>query len=214
MIMAKEAAHSTINVNPEKASPSFCSGATYTAFLQLLSVLQKQDGLALSDEVQKLLLVSGQPDGSGVWGRWNANGPGTARLFFELGLGRNFTMEKLSEAKPGDFLKIFWNDEIGAKEQGHSVIFTGLRQKELVRELCFWSSNKPSLESSEGGRGEKCVNVAKIRFGLFSRLEHPERLADVPEKMGLRTKKYVDSYLQSMLKETSSQREVCEKVGC
>ena len=44
------------------------------------------------------LLIAHQRDGQGVWGRWNANGPGTARLFTELRLGRNFT--DFAEARP------------------------------------------------------------------------------------------------------------------
>ena len=31
------------------------------------------------------LLVTGQADGTGVWGRWNSNGPGTGRLFWPSG---------------------------------------------------------------------------------------------------------------------------------
>jgi hypothetical protein len=69
------------------------------------------------------LLIRGQGDGVGIWGRWNANGPGTARLFEELHLGKNFT--SFEEARPGDFMKIFWNDNIGGTESGHSVIYLG-----------------------------------------------------------------------------------------
>ncbi len=53
------------------------------------------------------------PDGESLWGRWNANGPGTARLFHELKLGRNFT--DFADARPGDFMKIFWTDAVGKK---------------------------------------------------------------------------------------------------
>jgi hypothetical protein len=35
-------------------------------------------------------MIRGQRDGEGIWGRWNANGPGTARLFHEMNLGENF----------------------------------------------------------------------------------------------------------------------------
>lgn len=198
----------------EKAAPSFCSAATYLAFIQLLNRLQQNKAFQLTSETQKELLIYGQPDGSGVWGRWNANGPGTARLFYELGLGRNFTMDKLNEAQPGDFLKIFWNDEIGVHEHGHSVIFTGLREKEKARELCFWSSNKASEENPVAGMGEKCVDLKKIRRGIFSRLENPERLVEAPKKIGTASASYKDIYLESMLKVKSSMQEVCSKVGC
>ncbi len=77
----------------------------------------------------------------GVWGRWNANGPGTACLFRELDLGPNFT--SWNTAKPGDFMKIFWNPNVGRHEHGHSAIFLGVIQENGVEIVHFWSSNIP-----------------------------------------------------------------------
>ena len=67
------------------------------------------------------LIIRDQHDGEDVWGRWNANGPGTACLFHELRLGRNF--DNIDQAKPGDFMKIFWSRQVGRNEHGHSTIF-------------------------------------------------------------------------------------------
>jgi len=153
-------------VRTQGAVPSYCSGATYLVFLKTLSTLQSAGTLTLSPETVTALRPTGQPDGTGIWGRWNANGPGTARLFHELGLGPNFT--QLSQAKPGDFMKIFWNDGIGASEHGHSVIFQ--RYDPIASTVTFWSSNVP------GGYGSKTVPLGRIHRMLFSRLEHPERL--------------------------------------
>lgn len=179
-------------VDPEKASPSFCSGATYLVFLK---ALQK----ATKPTQSSKLLITGQDDGVGVWGRWNSNGPGTARLVHELGLGRNF--QDWSEARPGDFLKIFWNDEIGKHERGHSVIFLGEEMVNGVPHVRFWSSNQPD------GMGEKSVEKTKIRRAIFSRIEHPERIENVrtlPEK---------DDYLAEMLTRPSSPEEMAKMSG-
>ena len=82
---------------------------------------------------------TGQRDGEGVWGRWNANGPGTARLFYEMKLGPNFS--DFAQARPGDFMKIFWSTAVGRREHGHSVIFLGTEKVNGVDSVRFWSSN-------------------------------------------------------------------------
>lgn len=156
-------------LNPALASPSFCSEATYLVFLKTL------EGERLDPAALNALMVRGQADGNGVWGRWNANGPGTARLFRELGLGRNF--DDFAAALPGDFMKIFWSAEVGTRERGHSVIFLGREVRGGVETVRFWSSNVP------GGYGEKAVPRSKIAYAIFSRLEHPgalNRLSTLP----------------------------------
>jgi hypothetical protein len=154
-----------IAIAPAGATPSYCSGATYLVFLKAIEPWLRK----LPAETATAFAVQGQPDGVGIWGRWNANGPGTARLFFESGLGRNF--ESWDEARPGDFMKIFWTSEIGRAEHGHSVIYLGRETVNGEEQVRFWSSNIP------GGYGEKRVPRGKIRYALFSRLEHPESLA-------------------------------------
>ena len=134
----------------DAAKPSFCSGATYVVFLRALQRLVPDQ--VRGEPMLRALMVRGQPDGTGVWGRWNANGPGTAVLFLEAGLGMNF--EQLEKAEPGDFLKIFWNDSVGANERGHSVVYLGRRGTGEAEEIQFWSSNQPS------GYGSKWVTAA------------------------------------------------------
>ena len=189
-----------LEIRPSHATPSYCSEATYLVFLKTLSALQSIHQLSLSPEIVHALKPNGQPDGTGIWGRWNANGPGTARLFYELGLGQNFT--DLSQAQPGDFLKIFWNNGIGATEHGHSVVF--LRQDPIARTLTFWSSNLPQ-NNIPGGYGEKTVPLSRIHRMLFSRFEHPENIGcPLPHS---------DSYLSSMEHRSSTQAEMAEKCG-
>lgn len=149
------------------AKASFCSGATYLVFLRAVETLRKNGGLKLSPEAVALLAELGVKDGERVFGRWNANGPGTAKLFAELGCGRNFTA--YDEARPGDFMKIWWTGAIGGKERGHLVIYLD-SNKSSVR---FWSSNQPD------GYGIRTVAKDTIARVLFSRIEQLDRLENV-----------------------------------
>ena len=181
-------------VEAATAAPSFCSEATYLVFLKTIAARQALDPAALD-----ALLVRRQPDGQGVWGRWNANGPGTARLFHELGLGSNF--DDFDQARPGDFMKIFWSSEVGSRERGHSVIFLGREQRNGVETVRFWSSNLP------GGYGEKAVPRSKIAYAIFSRLEHPEALNRLPALP------FIDTYLARLNALRSSAAEARAKTG-
>ncbi|MEO5713072.1 MAG: hypothetical protein ABIT37_06250 [Luteolibacter sp.] len=149
------------------AKASFCSGATYLVFLRAVELLRKNGSLRLSPEAVALLADLGVKDGERVFGRWNSNGPGTAKLFAELGCGRNFTA--YDEARPGDFMKIWWTAEIGGKERGHLVVYLD-SSKSTVR---FWSANQP------GGYGIRTVEKETIQRVLFSRLERVDKLENV-----------------------------------
>jgi len=193
-------------VNLVTARPSYCSGATYLVFLKVLQELENQGQLDLSEEdwtaLQPKLRPDGQdtlPDGTGIWGRWNANGPGTARLFYLLGAGKSFT--ELQEAKPGDFLKIFWNGKVGKEERGHLVVFLGGEEREGEPGIRYWSSNQPD------GMGEAWAPLSRCKELLFTRLEKPsavKRWETLPEK---------DPYLSQLLRKKSSWKEALEKSG-
>lgn len=188
-----------LSVTPAGATPSFCSSATYLVFTTALRDLASKGDIYLAPEVVESLMVRSQRDGEGVWGRWNANGPGTARLFTETGLGRNFTDWK--QASPGDFLKVFWTHEIGMRERGHSVVYLGTEMVDGVEHVRFWSSNQP------GGYGEKSIPKTKIAWAIFSRMERParvSRLTQIPP---------MDNFLASMLTRASTQQEVASLCG-
>ena len=191
-----------LRVDASHASPSYCSSATYLVFLKTLAALQASHQLTLTPSTAAQLKPNGQPDGTGIWGRWNANGHGTARLFYELGLGPTFT--DLRMARPGDFLKIFWSDGIGATEHGHSVIFLGTETKNGVQCVRFWSSNIPQ-NHTPGGYGEKSVPITRIHRMLFSRLEHSENI----NRLLPRT----DSYLSSLERRSSTPAEMERQCG-
>lgn len=189
-----------IKVMPETAIPSYCSSATYLVLIKVIKNLMESGRISIDETTLQDFLWKGQPDGVGVWGRWNANGPGTARLFHELNAGENFS--NLSKAQPGDFLKIWWTDEIGAKERGHLVVFLETRKNEKGEEfLRFWSSNIPD------GYGEKEVLLTKVKRMLFSRLSRPEgfeSVTNLPNK---------DEFLASMLKESFTFDQVKKMTG-
>lgn len=186
-----------LQVNPFAARTTYCSGATYLVFIRAIQLMVPESSLA--GGLAETLAIKGQPDGVGVWGRWNANGPGTACLFTELGLGPNFT--SFEAARPGDFMKIFWTKAVGRREHGHSVIYLGREQQNGVEMIRFWSSNKPL------GYGEKSVPRSRIAFAIFSRLERPEnieRSASLPPRNG---------YLSGLLATESSISEAVGKSG-
>jgi hypothetical protein len=196
----------SVRIQPERAMPAYCSGATYLVFLKTLRALQESGTTPLSRETWAALVPRLRPDGKdtlpdgeSVWGRWNANGPGTARLFYQLKLGRNFT--EISAARPGDFMKIFWTDAVGKKESGHSVVFLGLENVHGVESVRFWSSNRP------GGFGESSVPREKIARAIFSRLEHPEKIS------GWSSLTQSDPYLASLLTTESSFPEATKMSG-
>jgi len=182
------------------AQPSYCSGATYIIFLDVVSELVKAGKLKLSPEALAMLPVKRQADGVGVWGRWNANGPGTGRFFHELRLGTNII--GLDQAEPGDFLKVWWNEHVGKRERGHSVIFLGHEKTpEGEPGIRFWSANEPE------GMSAKVVPLTKIKRALISRLEHPENLVNLPK---LPPK---DAFLASMLEVDCGEQEYLQSIG-
>jgi len=181
------------------AQPSFCSEATYLVLVQVYARLVREARLPLARGDLEKMLVRGQLDGEGVWGRWNANGPGTARLFYQLKLGDNF--DDLARARPGDFMKIFWNDDIGFKEKGHSVVFLGRKDSPQGPLIQIWSSNLDT------GYSEKDVPLSKIHRFIFSRLLDPGAIvnaASIPAK---------DAYLAGLLTTGSSPEDMRAKIG-
>ncbi len=171
-----------IRVNADRAKPSFCSGATYLVLLK-----------ALGSGPQALLPEIDQQDGHGIFGRWNANGPGAAKLVADLAAGKNFI--SWDEAEPGDFLKIWWTDRIGGRERGHLVVYLGHDAKNVR----FWSSNQP------GGYGTKSVPRSKCNRVLFTRITRPEKFA------AAKTLPPVDPWLARMLREDFTWEEVVAK---
>lgn len=176
-------------------TPSYCTTATYGVFFKALLSYWKEQGFP-EKAVIEFYKANMEYDGVGVWGRWNSNGPGTAKFFRDLDLGKNFT--ELSEARPGDFLKIYWNLEIGKNERAHSVVFLSADKDTIT----FWSSNTDTK-----GFGVRTIDKSLAKRLLFSRLERPENAANML-KVPL-----TDDFLASMLTKVSSWAEVQKVVG-
>jgi hypothetical protein len=164
-----------------------------------IAVVVVHEIFGLSGSLAEALTVRGQPDGVGVWGRWNANGPGIACLFNELQLGPNFT--SFEDAQPGDFMKDFFADAVGRREHSLSMIYLGREQQNGVEMVRVWSSIKPF------GYGEAVIPRARISFAIFSRLETPANIAQAPR---LAVK---NNYLASLLTADSSKEEAMAKSG-
>jgi hypothetical protein len=81
------------------------------------------------------------------------------------------------------------------------VIYLGTHVEKGVEMVRFWSSNQPD------GYGEKSVPKAKVAIALFSRLERPENLRNLPSLAAH------DSYLASLLTTRSSLPELRTKCG-
>jgi len=187
-------------LDPRVAEPSFCSEAVYLVFLKIVFLLQERRELDLNEINLAALLPKSQPDGEGIWGRWNANGPGVACLFHKAGLGENFV--DLEQAQPGDFLKIFWNNSLGSTEHGHLVVYLGHEKINNIEMIHFWSSNQGV------GYGDKWVRLSSMKYLLFSRLSNPSALLTISTKLPRS-----DSYLASLLVKTTTWEEVKQRCG-
>jgi hypothetical protein len=123
-----------------------------------------------------------------------------AKLIADAKIGRSFWT--YDDARPGDFLKIWWKDAIGKDEAGHSVVFLGFTvSNEGEHGIEIWSSNKPN------GYGKKFVPFVKIHHTLFTRCEAPrniEKLTELPP---------VDTFLRQMLTCNTSISEINAAVG-
>lgn len=178
--------------NEKVAIPSYCTTATYLVLFKVLKKYWDENGHP-SKEVQELYKPNLENDGVRVWGRWNSNGPGTSKFFHDTKLGINFF--DLSEAQAGDFLKIYWNDEVGKNEKAHSVVFLKAENGTLT----FWSSN-----TDTNGYGKRTIPMSMAKKLLFSRLTNPENAANILEEPS------TDEFLASMLTKISSWKEVKE----
>lgn len=189
-------------------APSFCSSATYLLFCAVLEKLQEDGRMpvdrALNQEIADVgatrSVIHGKLDGVGIFGHWNANGPGTGVLFSRLDLGSNFS--SFERAKPGDFLKIFWNEAIGKGERGHLVVYLGENERGDAIEV--WSSNM-SNEDGSGGYGSMWVEKDRIKRALFSRFERPKNLLRWLE---FSEKEKTSDYLVAILSKGSTGEEM------
>lgn len=200
----------TIDVS--KARPSFCSSAIYMLLLKSISLWDndrsdisrnawvnlKPYTLTKVDQNGNVIETR-QDDGYGCWGRANANGPGLAVLVNELGAGKNYYIGNKSEyrtekdyykawdqAKPYDFMKIFWNDGIGCDnnnpagdERGHMVLYLGkitsYDENGNRDDMIYWWSSNGSKTDINAGYGIKKCRESQIYRAVLTRITDPQK---------------------------------------
>jgi len=214
--------------------PSYCTSAAYALYARLVASLHNAGTLRLSPaQLRAFKITRRMPDGTarldgeGLFGIFNANGAGVAAFLKHTGTGFSFRDDKLAYARPGDFLKLFWNDKVGAHEQGHQVVYTGRREISGRDMVCFWGSQRQNRKRRGGrtealyfsasptakfqdGYGEACRPRSDVKAMIFSRVTCMQHLAAGLEAMGRkadpRTGKpylFVDDYLRSIRTESS-----------
>jgi len=224
--------------------PSHCTGATYAVFAHLVASLHNGGAIRLSPvQLRSLGVLKRMPDGTlrhdgeGPFAIFNSNGAGVAALLKHTGTGLSFRDDKLSYARPGDFLKIFWNDNVGASESGHQVIFTGRRVVDGRDMICFWSSQRQGKKKRDGhrepryfpasengevqdGYGTVCRPRSDIKAMIFSRITCMAHLAaglaDMAAKAAARggtPDLFVDDYLVSLSEHSSDQATLDRTYG-
>jgi len=199
--------------------PSHCTSAAYALYMHLAARLHNSAKINLSvDQIRALQAVKARPDGTpmrdgqGPFWIFNANGAGAAAFLKHTGTGISFRDDELVHARPGDFLKIFWNENVGIEtyknggvnrrksEKGHQVVFTGRKTISGTEMICFWGSQKQGRTKRgkrrevryfaaqpngkvHNGYGEVCRPRGDIKHMIFSRIVCMENLASGLEAM-------------------------------
>ncbi len=202
--------------------PSHCTSAAYAVYTHLVARLHNSGKINLSvDHIRSLQAVKTKPDGTsmfdgqGPFWIFNANGAGVAAFLKHTGTGISFRDDALLHARPGDFLKIFWNENVGIEtyknggvnrsksEKGHQVVFTGRKTIAGIDMICFWGSQKQGktkrgkrkqvryFAAQPGGKvhngyGEVCRPRDDIKHMIFSRIVCMKNLASGLEAMSTR----------------------------
>lgn len=149
---------------------SYCSGATYAAFIEQLNLMLPQAGQQLTPERLEALRMQ-EPDGGRredtikFWGKWNDDGFGNHYALVQY--SQMGTEIKPRNARPGDFMNISWK-----KGLGHSVIFLGYyRDENGTKNVVYWSS-----QTRTNGFGDEVVPLERIKDVKVVRLTTPQNL--------------------------------------
>ncbi len=148
---------------------SYCSGATFSAFIEAINLLYANTTPSLSEERYEALRMQ-EPDGGRredhikFWGHWNADGFGNHFALVQYSkMGKVIPPE---HARPGDFANISWKSGLG-----HSVIFLGWTIIDDDKKIVYWSS-----QTATNGYGDQVVSLRKIKSIKIVRLTNPENI--------------------------------------
>ena len=161
---------------------SYCSGASYTAFIEGLNLIfnetEKEDLDYQHYEAMRMQEVDGsrRNDGIKYWGHWNADGFGSHFALVQYsGMGKEIKPEN---ARPGDFVNISWKSGLG-----HSVVFLGWYKDDVGKNnILYWSSQK-----STNGMGDQIVSMDKVKEVKIVRLTSPQQLFSFDTKTLINT---------------------------
>jgi hypothetical protein len=149
---------------------SYCSGSTYSAFIEAMNLIYHGSDRILSEERIEALRMQ-EPDGGRreddvkFWGKWNDDGYGNHFALVQYsGMGE---IVEPSQARPGDFMNISWKNG-----GGHSVIFLGWFYDETgMANAYYWASQK-----STNGLGDSHAPIDTIAEILVVRLMRPDKI--------------------------------------
>lgn len=149
---------------------SYCSGASYAAFIEGLNLLfdpVKPNLNYPQYEALRMAEIDGsrREDTIKFWGKWNDDGYGNHFALVQYsGMAKRI---KPVNARPGDFINISWNHG-----GGHSTIFLGwYMDKEGDKKLLYWSS-----QTRTNGFGDDLVSLQDIKEVLIVRLINPANI--------------------------------------
>jgi hypothetical protein len=148
---------------------SYCSGATYSAFIEAMNLLYPNDTPSLSEDRYEALRMQ-EPDGGRredhikFWGHWNADGFGNH--FALVQYSKMGEVVQPEQARPGDFANISWKSGLG-----HSVIFLGWTVIDDDKKIVYWSS-----QTGTNGYGDQIVSLSRINSIKVVRLKNPENI--------------------------------------
>ncbi len=159
----------TALIDPPRPT-SYCTGATYAAWVEAMNRLYPDGASRLSAERAEAARMQ-EPDGGrredGVklWGHWNDDGFGNHFALVQYtGMGEAVEPRR---ARPGDFMNISWTNG-----GGHAVVFLGwYRDADGGRWLRYWAS-----QSGTNGLGDQLVSLERVRAVKVVRVTEPGRL--------------------------------------
>ncbi len=158
------------NLFEPKRKTSYCSGSTYSVFIEAVNFIYPDGAEKLSDDrLESLMIVekdgSRREDNIKFWGKWNDDGFGNHFALVQYSrIGR---VIEPKNARPGDFMNISWRSG-----NGHSVVFLGWYFDGAGDwNVVYWSSQK-----STNGLGIDVVPINRIKDVMIVRLTNPENI--------------------------------------
>jgi len=184
-------------------STSFCTGASYSAFIESLNLWLKQEPASrpipevtetsplpdwqppfidISEDRLECMRLQ-EPDGARredhvkFWGHWNADGFGND--FALVQYSRMGTRIEPQDAQPGDFMNISWKSGLG-----HSTVFLGwCLTKDGQKAVRYWSSQKGT-----NGLGDAVATIDKIESICIVRITNPRQIFEFDPNQPVQTK--------------------------